>query len=123
MTNQNVTVEGLPARKVTVELFVGPQPMPEQLEALKAAGFNSIINNRPDNEGGADQPSSAELESAARAAGLEYRHLPVPPKDQADDDARQMFEHVNTLTKPIYAFCRTGNRAEALYRKGQQVAG
>lgn len=122
MTNQTTTVDGLPVRKVSVELFVGPQPMPGQLDALKAAGFNSVINNRPDDEGGTAQPSSADIEAAARAAGLEYRHLPVPPKDQADADARRMLALVDTMTKPIFAFCRTGNRAEALYRRGQQLA-
>ncbi len=30
------------------------------------AGFKSVINNRPDFEGGADQPTSAAIEAAAR---------------------------------------------------------
>ena len=42
-----------------------------------AAGFKSVINNRPDFEGGPDQPTNAAIEAAARAAGLEYAFLPV----------------------------------------------
>ena len=35
-----------------------------------AAGFRSVINNRPDFEGGPTQPTNASIEAAARAAGL-----------------------------------------------------
>ena len=40
-------------------------------------GFKSVVNNRPDFEFESDQPTNADIEAAARAAGLEYRHLPV----------------------------------------------
>ena len=109
-------------RKITDNLSVGPQLLPEQLAALKAAGFASVINNRPDGEGGPAQPSSAELEQAARAAGLAYHHLPVTPQNHSDADARRMAALVAELPRPVYAFCGTGRRAEALYRKGLEVA-
>lgn len=109
----------LPApKKVTDDLYVGPQLVASQMAALKAAGFASVINNRPDGEGGPDQPTSAELEAAATGAGLVYRHLPVSPRDQLDADARRMVALVAELPHPTFAFCRTGARAEALYRRG-----
>lgn len=117
----DATLEAPSTRQVTGDLSVGPQPLPQQLATLKANGFASVINNRPDNEGGASQPTSAEIEEAAHAAGLEYRHLPVPPQNQSDADARRMVELMQSLPSPVFAFCRTGNRAEALYRKGQQL--
>jgi len=43
------------------------------------AGFKSVINNRPDFEGGPDQPTNASIEAAAKAAGLRYAFLPVQP--------------------------------------------
>lgn len=115
------TVQAPAMRQVNSRLFVGPQPLPEHLATLKAHGFASVINNRPDNEGGPGQPSSDEIESAAHAVGLAYQHLPVSSQFQADDDARRMLDLVWALPSPVYAYCRTGNRAEALYRKGQQL--
>ena len=113
----------LPAapRPVSADLSVGPQLVPAQMGALKAAGFASVVNNRPDHEGGAGQPTSAELEAAARAAGLAYRHLPVPPRDQSDADARRMVQLVAELPHPVFAFCRTGTRSAALYQKGRAL--
>ncbi len=84
-----------------------------------AAGFRSIINNRPDLESAAPQPTSAALEAAAREAGLEYRHLPVPPSNQSEADAGKMRALVDELPQPVLAFCRTGKRAVALYWTGQ----
>ena len=99
--------------------YVGPQLDSTRIKAAKAAGFRCIINNRPDGEGGAEQPTSAELEAQARAAGLIYHHLPVAPSDHREDDARRMSELVEASPKPVLAFCRTGKRAAALYRKGK----
>lgn len=103
-------------------LCVTPQVQPEDMPALAAAGIRSIINNRPDFEGGAGQPTSAQLEAAARAAGLEYRYLPVPPAGHTADQARSMVTAVDTLPQPVVAFCRTGRRSAALYRMGKDKA-
>jgi uncharacterized protein (TIGR01244 family) len=107
---------------VDSSLSITPQLAPEDMEALADAGFRTIINNRPDFEGGPDQPTSAQLESAARASGLAYRHLPVPPSGHSDRDARAMVDLVDALPKPVVAFCRTGKRAAALYHKGKSLA-
>ena len=41
---------------------------PEHISQVVEKGFKSVINNRPDMEGGPEQPTSAELETTARAA-------------------------------------------------------
>jgi uncharacterized protein (TIGR01244 family) len=56
---------------------VAPQLTPDAMAELARLGFRSVVNNRPDFEHGPDQPTSAAIEAAAVAAGLEYRHLPV----------------------------------------------
>ena len=108
-------------RLVEPGFYVTPQLSVDDMPALKAAGFASVINNRPDQEGGPVQPESRALEAAAYAAGLEYRHLPVPPKDHSDPEARQMAELVNSLPQPVLAFCRTGTRSASLYLKGKEL--
>ena len=104
--------------RVDTHLFVTPQLRPQDMALVAAAGFRSIVNNRPDGEGGADQPPHHELAAAAAAAGLAYRHLPVPPSGHTEHDARRMCEAVESLPKPTLAFCRTGRRSRALYAMG-----
>lgn len=110
------------SESVEPDFAITPQLMSVDMAQIKAAGFRSVINNRPDFEGGPGQPRSAELETAARAEGLTYHHLPVPPSGQADDDARRMVDIVDASPKPVLAFCRTGKRAAHLYRKGKALA-
>ena len=99
-------------------LCVAPQLAPEHMPAVAEAGIRSVINNRPDFEGGAGQPTSSQLEAAARAAGLEYCHLPLPPAGHAEADAREMVRLVEALPGPVPAFCGSGRRAAALYQTG-----
>lgn len=103
-------------------LYVSPQLSADHMKPLADAGIRSIINNRPDMEGGALQPASRDLEAAARAAGLHYEHLPVPPAGHSEADARRMVELVAKLPKPVVAFCRSGRRASALYGLGRRLA-
>lgn len=95
-------------------LSVTAQIRPEDVPALAAAGFRSIIVNRPDGEG-ADQPSFAEIAAAAEASGLEARYLPVTPGKVRDEDAAGFAAAMAALPKPALAFCRTGTRSTTLW--------
>ena len=53
------------AKPITAKLSVSEQVLPQDLVGLSAAGFKSILCNRPDGEG-ADQPAFAEIEAAVR---------------------------------------------------------
>ena len=97
---------------------VSPQIQPDQIEQLAADGFKAIINNRPDGEG-PDQPSSDQLEAAARRHGLAYHHIPVVPGEATEADARAFAAAVEEADGPVVAFCRTGNRAAALWKATQ----
>lgn len=97
---------------------VSPQIQPDQIEQLAADGFKAIINNRPDGEG-PDQPSSDQLEAAARRHGLAYHHIPVVPGEATEADARAFAAAVEEADGPVVAFCRTGNRAAALWKSTQ----
>jgi sulfide:quinone oxidoreductase len=101
-------------KRISDDLSVSGQVMAADLAAVAAAGFRSIIVNRPDGEG-ADQPSFAEIAAAAGAHGLSCRYLPVTPGKVADADAAAFAEAVAALPKPILAFCRTGTRSVTLW--------
>ena len=100
--------------------FAG-QISPEQISQIVEKGFKSIVNNRPDFEGGAEQATSAQIEVAARAAGLDYVYQPVTAGQITEIDVRAFANHYNELPKPILMFCRTGNRSTNLYQLAKQM--
>ena len=105
----------------TPDFSTAPQLMPEHMAAIAAHGFRSVINNRPDLEGGPQQPASAEIEAAAIAAGLEYRHLPVNGAYQSPEEIALFGLLLEKLPKPILAFCRSGARSTKLYSAACQL--
>ncbi len=107
----------LPLRAIADELSVAPQLMPEAMVELARLGFKSVINNRPDFEHGPDQPTSAAVEAAAVAAGLQYRHLPVDGGWQSPEQIAEFARLLAELPGPMLAFCRSGARSTRLYQQ------
>ncbi|MFO1220553.1 MAG: TIGR01244 family sulfur transferase [Burkholderiaceae bacterium] len=104
----------LPVRPVVPGVYVAPQLHADAMADIAAAGFRSVINNRPDFEEGPQQPTNASVEAAARAAGLEYRFLPVHSVYQSPDDVAACAKLLAELPRPILAFCRSGARSTRL---------
>jgi uncharacterized protein (TIGR01244 family) len=103
-------------QQLSADVCVSPQLDPSAMAWAAQAGFKSVINNRPDFEGGPAQPTSATMQEAARAAGLRYAFLPVQPAVQTPDEIAQFATLLAELPKPILAFCRSGTRSGKLYR-------
>ncbi|MEP7297042.1 MAG: TIGR01244 family sulfur transferase [Burkholderiales bacterium] len=101
---------------LSADVCVAPQLDPAAMAWAAQNGFKSVINNRPDFEGGPDQPPSAVIAAAAIAAGLRYEHLPVSPAVQTPEEIARFGALLKDLPKPILAFCRTGTRSGKLYR-------
>ena len=108
-------MSNLPVHAIAPDVCVAPQLMPEAMAEAAQAGFKSVVNNRPDFEHGPDQPTSAQIEAAARAAGLEYRHLPVDGGYQSPDEIAAMAALLAELPRPLLMFCRSGARSTRLY--------
>jgi sulfide:quinone oxidoreductase len=100
---------------------VAGQVLPEDLPVIAAHGFRHLINNRPDGEG-PDQPASAQIEAAAKAAGLSYVHIPVVMSSLNPDQVAAMTQALSGTQGPVFAFCRSGARSEHLYRLATQAA-
>jgi len=108
-------------RRVTDSLSVSPQIALDDLDRAAGEGFVLVINNRPDDEE-PGQPSSAQIEAAARAAGLDYLHVPVrggPTPDQVETVRRA----VEDAEGPVLAFCRSGTRSIVTWSLGQASSG
>ena len=99
-------------RKLDQTTFVSVRQLtPADVDDAAAAGIRVIVNNRPDGEE-PGQPSSAEIEAAARAAGLDYRHIPVAggfPPERVEAMAQALEQG------PVLAFCRSGTRSTFLW--------
>jgi uncharacterized protein (TIGR01244 family) len=109
----------LPLRALTPDVCVAPQLTPEAMAEVARAGFRSVVNNRPDFEHGPDQPTNAAIEAAARAAGLEYRHLPVDSGFQTPEQIAAFAQMLEELPRPLLAFCRSGARSTRLFAQAQ----
>jgi sulfide:quinone oxidoreductase len=106
-------------RKLTAELSVAGQLTPGDIPAVAASGVKGIVCNRPDGEGGPDQPTFSAIEKAAVEHGITIVHQPVVPTAISDSDAATFGRIVDELPKPALAFCRTGMRSSALWALNQ----
>jgi uncharacterized protein (TIGR01244 family) len=102
-------------QQLSPDVCVAPQLDPAAMAWAAQNGFKSVINNRPDFEGGPSQPTSAQIEAAAKAAGLSYAFLPVNGAYQSPEEIARFGELLNELPRPILAFCRSGTRSGKLY--------
>lgn len=113
--------QALPLRQIADDIFAAPQLDPADMAQALRQGFRAVVNNRPDFEHGPDQPSNADIESAARALGLEYRFLPVDGGYQSPQDVAAMARLLADLPRPLLLFCRSGARSTRLYQLALQV--
>ena len=111
----------LPLRQIADTVCVAPQLTPDAMAELARLGFKSVINNRPDFEHGPDQPTSAAVEAAAVAAGLQYRHLPVDGGWQSPEQIAAFAVLLKELPAPVLVFCRSGARSTRLYQQAMAL--
>jgi uncharacterized protein (TIGR01244 family) len=96
----------------TISVF--GQITPDDVAEAKALGFTTIINNRPDGEQDG-QPAGAEIEAAARAAGLAYVAIPVDHSGFSEAQVTAMAAALGDAEGPVLAFCRSGTRSTFLW--------
>ncbi len=78
-------------------------------------GFKTVICNRPDGEGGTEQPSSEENRKAAEKAGLTYHYLPMTPDTLSMELLEQFRQALEDSPKPVLAHCKSGARSTLLW--------
>jgi len=110
-----------PIRPLAPDFAVAPQLGPDDMAEVVAAGYKSVIINRPDYEGGPDQPTAADVSRAAEAAGLQVVYQPVVSGAMTAEDVVRFAELLRTLPGPVLAYCRTGTRCTNLYAGAKQL--
>jgi uncharacterized protein (TIGR01244 family) len=97
-------------RQLDDRTLIAGQIKPEDVPTLKELGVTMIVNNRPDGED-VGQPEGDEIEAAAKAAGIEYRHVPIA-RGLGPSDIEEMREAIHQAGEgKLLAFCRSGNRS------------
>jgi sulfide:quinone oxidoreductase len=94
-----------------------PQISVENVAELAAMGYRSVICNRPDEEPGA--VPSAQIAEAARQAGLAFAYQPALFSQLGTHDGTAFVAAMESLPKPVAAYCRTGRRSAALWALGR----
>ena len=106
------------AKSLTENLSVRGQIKLADLKDIKAAGFTTVINNRPDGEA-PRQPLSETLAKRSKELGLTYHYIPVFPGKMSAANVSDFDKALLQSGGKTLAFCRTGTRSTNLWAKTQ----
>lgn len=101
-------------RPLTETYAVAPQIDPEDMAAIKAAGYAMVIDNRPDGEIPPSHHTDVMAE-AARAAGLAFVANPVIGGMLTQDNVTAQAKAVASAAGPVLAYCASGNRSSVVW--------
>lgn len=105
-------------RSLTQDYAVSPQIAPEDIDAIKAAGFTTIICNRPDGEIPPDLHADV-IQKAAEAAGLHFVINPVIGGAISMENVSAQANALDASNGPVLAYCASGNRSSIVWALGQ----
>jgi uncharacterized protein (TIGR01244 family) len=101
------------SRPLSETVFVAGQIRADDVAEFAARGVTIIVNNRPDGEE-AGQPDGAAIEAAARAAGLDYAHIPILDAF-SDEKVAALGEALANAKGNVLLFCKSGTRSTYLW--------
>ncbi len=104
-------------RPLSPTYAVSPQILPEDCATIAAAGYTTIICNRPDAEIPPDCCASA-VEAAAKAAGLKFVILPITHQTMTPDNIAAHRAAIDASSGPVLAYCASGTRSSIIWSLG-----
>ncbi len=105
-------------RPLTDRYAVSPQIAPEDLPALKAAGYTTVIDNRPDGEI-PGHLHTATMQAAAEALGLVFVVNPIIGGAMTMANVTAQAAAMAEATGPVLAYCASGNRSSQVWALAQ----
>ncbi|MGR3616351.1 MAG: TIGR01244 family sulfur transferase [Paracoccaceae bacterium] len=105
------------ARSITPRYFVSPQISVEDVPAIAAAGFTTVLCNRPDCE----VPSShqaAAIQEAVEAAGLTFHVLELTHQTMTPENIALQRSLAENCEGPVLAYCASGTRCSVVWALG-----
>ncbi len=101
-------------RRLSDTMLASPQITVEDIAAAKAAGVSLIVNNRPEGESD-DQTPGAEIEKAARDAGIDYLAIPITHAGFSHPQVARLAEALEQTSGTVLGYCRSGTRSTLLW--------
>lgn len=101
-------------RALTPDYAVSPQIEPADLQAIKAAGYVTIIDNRPDSEIPPHLHTPA-MQAAAEALGLTFIVNPVIGGQLTMANVSAQAAAMAASPGPVFAYCASGNRSSIVW--------
>ena len=101
-------------RAITPDYAVSPQIEPGDLPAIKAAGYVTVIDNRPDGEI-PPHLHTAAMRAAAEALGLTFVANPVIGGALTMDNVTAQAAAMAASSGPVFAYCASGNRSSVVW--------
>lgn len=105
-------------RYITPAYAVSPQIDPSDVDALKEAGFGTVICNRPDAEIPPSHHASV-IKDLVESAGMEFHNLPVVHGQLTIELVEQQAAIIKNASAPVFAYCASGNRCSIVWSLGQ----
>jgi uncharacterized protein (TIGR01244 family) len=107
-------------KRLDDDTFVSGQIALADVPELARQGIALIVNNRPDGEA-PGQPAGTDIATAAAAAGIAYRHIPIT---QLTPEAIEMMRNaLSGAGGPVLAFCAAGTRSTYLWALARSLDG
>ncbi|GAA0309086.1 TIGR01244 family sulfur transferase [Rhodovulum strictum] len=103
-----------PMVHLTDDFSAAPQVSAEHMAALAAAGYRTVICNRPDAEV-APGEQAADIEAAARAAGLDFAVVEVTHDGITPETIAAQRRALTDLPGPHFGYCRAGFRSSVIW--------
>ena len=101
-------------RTIDSHFFAAPQIALDDVQRAKDMGITFIVNNRPDGEE-PSAPQSADMEAAAKAAGLGYAYIPVTHSGFSMGQLDALQQVLDGTDAPVLGYCRSGTRSTLLW--------
>ena len=101
-------------RTIDTHFFAAPQIALDDVQRAKDMGITFIVNNRPDGEE-PSAPQSADMEAAAKAAGLGYAYIPVTHSGFSMGQLDALQQVLDGTDAPVLGYCRSGTRSTLLW--------
>jgi uncharacterized protein (TIGR01244 family) len=101
-------------RPLTPDYAVSPQIEPQDLPAIKAAGYVMVIDNRPDGEIPGYLHTDA-MRAAAEALGLVFVANPVIGGALTMANVEAQSKAMAEAKGPVFAYCASGNRCSVVW--------
>lgn len=105
-------------RQITESYAVSPQIEPSDAAAIRAAGFVTVICNRPDAEIPPELQAGA-MQAAVEAAGMSFVDNPLSHGHLTEEIISRQGEAIASSPGPVFAYCASGNRSSVLWALSQ----